>query len=156
MSTRSLTLFTLFILSFDATAQAQMVGAETALAQHRSMTSVATRNCDRTGSGEEIIVCAEDQTKFRLPLRQERGPRDGPRTATGEVKAASSERVFTGQCGITQGERVCGGGVALLSSKDSVADAPLVLKALDKLINPNSQVGAPASVPDQYRVVGAR
>lgn len=156
MSTRSLCLFTLFTIGWGAAAQAQSVAAEQAIAQYKSVTSVAGRNCDRTRSGEEIIVCAEDQTKFRLPLPQERSPRDGPRTATGEVKAASSERVFTGQCGTTQGERICGGGVALFSSNDGVADAPLVLKALDKLINPNSQVGAPAPVPDQYRVVGAR
>jgi hypothetical protein len=157
LSSRSRALFTLFAMTCGAPVCAQSADADSAMARYRAVTSVVPKRCDKSGGRDEIIVCAEDQTRYRLPLPDERTPRDGPRRATGEVVAASSERVFAGQCGIVQGERICGKGVKVFSTKDGFSDAPLVLQALDKLINPNSQVGnTPVPIPEQYRGSGAR
>jgi hypothetical protein len=77
-------------LLLSARVEAQDVTAEQALATYHSMTDTAQKRCQKGNSKDDIIVCAADGQRFRLPLPDEREPRDGPRTATGEIPSATS------------------------------------------------------------------
>lgn len=46
----------------------------------------------RQTRGEDIVVCgrADGTSPYRMPLADERGPRDGPKTATGELPAGGA------------------------------------------------------------------
>lgn len=112
-------------------AAAQETSAEQALSRYGELTSVAPRRrCEGSGDPDEILVCARRQPSPRLPLPAERGARAGPRTATGEVAAASAAPVRPGSCGTRAGE-VCNGGLPVFQA------VGLLVKLAEKIVDPD-------------------
>lgn len=64
---------------------AKVSPAQAAMANYRAdhMPQAAPQPCQRPKQGE-LVVCGQDQSADRLPLRDERGARAGERTAIGE------------------------------------------------------------------------
>lgn len=136
----------LLLLFASGTAQPADVTAETALVRYREKTSVVQPRCKRSPDSQDIVVCAESNAKHRLPLPDERGPPEGLRLASGNIPSASARRVYTGGCGTIQGERMCGGGISILSA------VPLLFKGIKKLADPDGDIEPPPEIPDSVRM----
>ena len=127
--------------------------ADQALATTRRLTGIDADGCPAARDPDEILVCGSrpDDRAQRLPYPAERGPRDAPRHATGEIAAASSAPIRTGHCGAIRGE-VCFGGVGLVSAGkggDGIdADAPLALKLLARALDPAFEISPPKAIPE--------
>jgi hypothetical protein len=97
----------------SAFSQNDTVTVEEAMARSREMIAVSDGRCAPNEMTDEIVVCARQRLAPRLPLPAERGPRDGPRRATGEIPAASAAPMRSGSCGVRVQDR-CGGGLPVL------------------------------------------
>ena len=144
MSRMALFLAALIASAPAARAQEAPLSAEEALATSHAMTGVAAAaDCPRDPfDPDQIMVCGSDESaRQRLPLPAERGPRAGPRGATGELPAASAAPVRTASCGVIQNGEICGGGLSLL------ALAPLLVKSVIKLADPEGAMEPPPTLP---------
>ena len=141
MSRMALVLAALVASPAAAGAQEPPLSAEQALAASHEMIDVA--DCPRDAfDPDQIMVCGKDENaKQRLPLPAERGPREGARRGTGELPAASAAPVRTASCGVIQNGEICSGGFSLLGV------APLLVKGMIKLVDPEAEVAPPPEVP---------
>lgn len=122
----------LVVATSPAMAQDAPLTAEQAIDNSRQMFSVGGADCAPTApDDEEIVVCKRTGRAPRLPLPAERGPREGPRTATGEIAAASAAPVRKGSCGVQASDQGCIGGLPI------IAGAILLVKMAGKLIDPD-------------------
>ena len=142
MSRMALALIALIASAPAARAQDAPVRAEQALDHYREMTA-APPDCPRNPfDSDEILVCGKDESaKQRLPLPAERGPRDGPRRATGEAPRASAAAIGGPSCGVLQNGRSCGGGLNVM------AGAALLVKGIIKVIDPEAEVTPEKPLP---------
>lgn len=134
------------LLLFAATpADAQPVSADEAMAHARSLTG--NQRCSR-GTDGEIVVCAGNGDKYRLPFPEERTPNEDRNARRGDIQAASAAPISYADCGIFQHQRRCskaemrrygyGGG------KDPLSWA---IKLGTKIVDPDADVGTPKAVP---------
>ena len=125
--------------------------AEQALDRYQKLTGVAAKRCVAVSDNAEILVCATDPDRYRLPLPELRTPQTGARQLSGDVVAASAERVRTGSCGVVKDGVSCFRGTKIISSLTGVSEAPLAVKALAKLIAPDLDVDPPLDIPGRLK-----
>lgn len=104
------------------------------------------KGCKDSTSSDEIVVCASDNAKYRLPLPVDPPPPD--EHVPGEFSRTPLDALITRQCGVFQGQRRCnrrdlrafgyGGG--------SVPIRLLVMLG-KKLMNPDAELGPPGGYP---------
>jgi hypothetical protein len=70
-------------------AKAQALTAEQALANYKKQTTIVQPRCAANRSSDEIIVCAENQKKYRLPPQEPE-----PGNPKGEHVSAERERLL--------------------------------------------------------------
>lgn len=110
--------------------------AEQVMAKAGQVTAPA--RCDRTGRGEEIVVCARRAgDRYRVPGSTDGGAPGDNRGRAGEVPGASPERLAGGPCGIFAGERRCGKAEAKLYGYDGKRNPISVLVGIgEALLDP--------------------
>lgn len=143
-SVRSAPLLPLMALALTPVA-AQSVSADEAMVHARSLTG--NQRCQRGADGE-IVVCAGNGDKYRLPFPEERAPNEDRNARRGDIPAASAAPISYADCGIFQNQRRCskaemrrygyGGGNDPLS---------LAIKLGTKIVDPDADVGTPKTLP---------
>jgi hypothetical protein len=85
--------------------------------------------CPAPTRANEVVICGNGRggSANRLPLPDERGPRDGPRTATGEIPGAAGGLTNAESC--RSGDCSGGGPVSLIAA--AVAGVQLVRAIVD-------------------------
>lgn len=105
----------------------------------------AARACRLADETADVVVCARDTSRHRLPLPVERdiAQRDGP--IRGEAPGASLDQR---PCGLFAGQRDCGKAEAARYGYGGGRD-PLTVgtKLLRKLFDPDAELGEPTPVP---------
>ncbi len=103
------------------------------------------RGCE-SGEGSDVVVCARNDARHRLPLPAERdtGTRDGP--VRGEAQRASIDG--SAPCGIFSGQRNCNKAEAARYGYGGGRDPVTVgAKALRKIFDPDADMGDPPPLP---------
>ena len=144
MSNRCVFPLLALLAAAPAAAQAPALDAAQALERAREMTAMPSADCPRNPfDPDEILVCGRDESaRQRLPLPAERGPREGPRGATGEVAAASAAPIRSHGCSVMQGGEICSGGISVLAA------VPLLVKGVITLIDPEAELAPPPRIPE--------
>jgi hypothetical protein len=123
--------------------------AETdAIRRYHQLTQVNADGCIKAQRGDEIVVCGSSALarQQRLPFPDVRGDGDDQVIIQGEVAAASASPVRLGSCSTRVGQGSCNKGVRVATiggggfnlGTNGESDAPLVLRALGHLIEPNA------------------
>ena len=112
----SRTLLLVLAMSAASPAAAEPLSAEQALDTYKALTATS-RPCRPAANQDEIVVCARDDDRYRLPLPDERGPRDTARAESGVIPSGSADPAKSGNCGIVQGGRVCNQGLTIIKSR---------------------------------------
>ena len=102
--------------------------------------------CIRADETADVVVCARDDSRHRLPLPAERdtASRDGP--VRGESPRASVDGAAA--CGIFAGQRNCTKAEAARYGYGGGRDPVTVgTKLLRKILDPDADPGEPAPVP---------
>ncbi len=139
-----LVLFLLLLLLLSPECASAQVTAEQAIVTTQRLVSVNA--CDKSATKADIIVCSTAQSKYRLPLPEER--RLFERNILGEIPRTSADMALNRECGVHRGQRRCslrdlrafgyGGG--------SVPVRALVMLG-KKLVDPDSEIGPLGGYP---------
>ncbi|WP_116091209.1 hypothetical protein [Sphingomonas crusticola] len=103
--------------------------AQQAIALYRDQYRHGYAPCPVPTHANEVVVCGNGRggSANRLPLPDERGPRAGPRTATGEIPGASGGLANPDSCGPVD----CGGGGPVNLIAAAAAGVQLVRAIVD-------------------------
>ena len=112
----------------------------------------AARSCSAADAGE-VVVCGDrdrgDRYRLPLPTVREVGEQGA---VVGEVPAPSVQNPFLSGCGIFRGERRCtkreAEGFGYGRGRDPVT---LVGRLVTVLVDPDAEIGPPATVPPRGR-----
>lgn len=125
-----------------------------AMRRYQRLTQVNADGCIKAQRADEIVVCGSNtlSRQQRLPFPDVRGDGDDQMIIRGEVAAASAAPVRLGSCSTRVGQGSCNKGVRVATigrsgfnlGTNGESDAPLVLRALGHLIEPNA---APPAYP---------
>lgn len=108
----------------------------------------ATRNCTAAGAGE-VVVCGDrdrgDRYRLPLPTVREVGEQGA---VVGEAAAPSVQDPFLSGCGMFRGQRRCSKREAEAYGFGRGRDpVTLVGRLVAVLVDPDAQIGPPATVP---------
>lgn len=112
----------------------------------------ARRNCT-AARDNEVVVCGDPDrnARYRLPLPRTKSPAEEGAVA-GEPARASTQDPFLSGCGIFRGQRRCGKAEAEAYGYGGGRDpVTLVGRLVTKLVDPDAEVGPPATIPDPRR-----
>jgi hypothetical protein len=109
------------------------------------------RSCDRPDEADgDVIVCARNDARYRLPLPAERDTDSRDGLVRGEAPRATIEG--NAPCGIFAGQRSCSKMEAVRYGYGGGRDPITVgAKAVSKLFDPDADLGDPAPVPRPRR-----
>ena len=141
-------LFPLTAFLLAPPAQAQSVDRILAAAAERE----AARNCSAAGA-DEVVVCGDRDRgdRYRLPLPTVRAVGEEGAVA-GEVPPPSTQDPFLSGCGVFRGQRRCSKQEALAYGYGGGRDpVTLVGRLVTVLVDPDAEVGSPATVPPRDR-----
>lgn len=130
---------------------AAQVTSEQALESAHRKLSLAS--CGEAGRADEIVVCARDNEKFRLPLPAHREA-DNPHDDRSPLRFAS-DSALPRECGLFQGQRRCnlrearrfgyGGGSVPLR---------VLVMLVKKAVYPEAEIGPPKGYPISTHEIG--
>lgn len=112
----------------------------------------ARRNCAVAGK-DEVVVCGDPDrgTRYRLPLPRAKLPSEAG-AVTGEPAQSSVQDPFLPGCGIFRGQRRCAKREAEAYGYGAGRDpVTLVGRLVTKLVDPDAEIGPPATLPAPRR-----
>lgn len=107
-----------------------------------AMPRLTAPDCRVGDAGEEVVVCARQRDRYRLPLPSEPNGGEFDRHADGGTALAALTP--SGRCGIFAGERRCGKREARAYGYGAGRNPIAMLTRLGaKLIHPDAELSAP-------------
>lgn len=109
--------------------------------------SVTQSRCGTREGDRDIVVCAQNPDKYRLPLTNQNTDEIADRVK-GEAPSAVAAITPRGRCGMFEGERKCSKAEAARYGYGQGRDPlTLLMKLGSQLTDPDSDVGPPQKFP---------